>query len=262
MNKCKERLAFHEKLTNLVMDQVENQLRRVAESLNIPDARQDIHHVSKGNNPSYENDQENRRAAMNIATTVSQSAPTNPEAVQNIHNNGVTQAYRMNYPPRMETTSNYPGCKVLTPGYNVNGHRGQFIGPDAPNNDTDRYNFPLPIYNAHQDTGPMTPIIITKMPIVHNTVPQERPSIPSLSQQVTSINRPQYKQPNNRNPDRKHVKVHDRKRNGQSRISSTRTDVSGIDSTYHNKQVFVANLLIPNHQQHFLGQRSLQWQIR
>ncbi|CAC5422325.1 unnamed protein product [Mytilus coruscus] len=171
-------LACHEKLTNLVMDQVENQLQKVAESLNIRDARQDIHHESKGNNPSYENDQENRRAAMNTATTVSQSAPTNPEAVQNIYNNGVTQVYRMNYPPRMGTTSNYPGCNVLTPGYNVNGHRGKFIGPDAPNNnDTDRYNCPPPIYNAHQDTGPMTPIIITQMPIVHNTVPQERPSI-------------------------------------------------------------------------------------
>ncbi|CAC5418407.1 unnamed protein product [Mytilus coruscus] len=39
-------LAFHEKLTNLVMDQVENQLQKVAESLNIPDARKDIHHES------------------------------------------------------------------------------------------------------------------------------------------------------------------------------------------------------------------------
>ncbi|CAC5412455.1 unnamed protein product [Mytilus coruscus] len=207
---------------------------KVAESLNIPDARQDIHHESKGINPSYENDQENRRAAMNIATTGSKSAPTNPEAIQNIHNNGVTQAYRMNYPPRMETTSNYPGCNVLTSGYNVNGHREQIIEPDAPNNnDTDRYNFPPHTYNSPQDTGPMTPIIITQM--VHKTVQQERPSIPSLSQQVTSINRPQYNQPKNRNPDRKHVTVQDRKRNGQSRNSSTRSDVSGIDSTNHNK---------------------------
>ncbi|CAC5378096.1 unnamed protein product [Mytilus coruscus] len=165
----------------------------------------------------------------------------------------------------MESTNNYQGCNVLTTGYNVNGgHRGQFIVPDATNNnDIDRYNFPRPIYNAHQDTGPMTPIIITQMPIVHNTALQERPSIPFLSQQVLSINRPQYNQPNNRNSDRKHVKVQDRKRNAQSRNSSTRTDVSGsTDSTYHNEQVLVANPLIPNHQQHFLGQQSLQWQIR
>ncbi|CAC5398820.1 unnamed protein product [Mytilus coruscus] len=134
-------LAFHEKLTNLVMDQVENQLQKVAESLNIPHARQDTHdhHESRVNNPNYESNHENSRAAMNIATTVNQSVPTNPEVIQNpvknIHNNGVAQVYRMNHPPRMESTNNYPGCNVLTSGYNVNGgHRGQFIGPDATNN--------------------------------------------------------------------------------------------------------------------------------
>ncbi|CAC5412449.1 unnamed protein product [Mytilus coruscus] len=140
VNTMKRRLDMNTNTNNI---QGRKSATKVAESLNIPDARQDIHHESKGINPSYENDQENRRAAMNIATTGSKSAPTNPEAIQNIHNNGVTQAYRMNYPPRMETTSNYPGCNVLTSGYNVNGHREQIIEPDAPNNnDTDRYNFP------------------------------------------------------------------------------------------------------------------------
>ncbi|CAC5407355.1 unnamed protein product [Mytilus coruscus] len=127
-------LTFHEKLTNLVMDRVANQLQKVVESLNIPDAEQDIHHESKGNNPRYENGQENMRTAMNCATTVSQSTFTNSEAVQNIQNNDLTQAYRINNQPRMDTTSNYPGCNVITQGYNVNCRIGQFIRPDALNN--------------------------------------------------------------------------------------------------------------------------------
>ncbi|CAG2248026.1 unnamed protein product [Mytilus edulis] len=223
-------LAFHEKLTNLVMDQVENQLQKVAESLNITDERLDIHHENRVNNPSYESNQENGRAAMNIASTVSPSVPTNPEVIQNPLKvcNGVAQV-NMNYPPRIESTSLKPGCNIMTSGYNVNeGHRGQVLGPDAiNNNDTVRYNFPPPMYNAHQNTGQMTPIIITQMPFVHNTAPQERPTIPSLPQKLTSINRPQYIQPNNR----KHVTVQDRRRNEQSRNNSARTDVSDIEPT-------------------------------
>ncbi|CAG2209945.1 unnamed protein product [Mytilus edulis] len=245
-------LAFHEKLTNLVMDQVENQLQKVAESLDVTDARLDIHPENRVNIPSYESNQENSRTAINIASTVSLSVPTNPEVIQNPFknklSNGVAQV-NMNYPPRIESTSLKPGCNIMTSGYNVNeGHRGQVLGPDATNNnDTVRYNFPPPIYNAHQNTGQMTPIIITQMPFVHNRAPQERPSLPSLPQKLTSINRPQYIQPNNR----KHVTVQDRRRNEQSRNNSARTDVSDIESTYHNQEVLVAIPVIPNHQQHF-----------
>ncbi|CAG2248154.1 unnamed protein product [Mytilus edulis] len=123
------------------MDQVENQLQKVAESLNITDARLDIHHENRVNNPSYESNQENSRDAMNIASTVSPRVLTNPEVIQNPFknklSNGVAQV-NMNYPPRVESSSLKPGCNIMTSGYkmyNVNeGHRGQVLGPDATNN--------------------------------------------------------------------------------------------------------------------------------
>lgn len=65
----------------------------------------------------------------------------------------------MIFRPRMKITSNYPGYNILTPGCTVNGRKRQFIGPDSPNNDdTEGYNFPPPIYNAHQDIWSITPI--------------------------------------------------------------------------------------------------------
>ncbi|CAG2204318.1 unnamed protein product [Mytilus edulis] len=90
------------------------------------------------NNPSFESNQENSRAAMNIASTVNTSVPTNPEVIKNPFknklSNGVAQV-NMNYPPRVESSSLKPGCNIMTSGYNVNeGHRGQVLGPGAINN--------------------------------------------------------------------------------------------------------------------------------